>query len=225
MDVHERIAKEYREAFELDGFGREQERSRILKALLAHEDHVSAHELAKELSINGVAPSETFIEQVLEQFVHYGLCAPIRGENGRARYEHVHIGRHHDHIICVSCGRIMEVECPLDDRVERLSKMTGYQAVHTHLQIHGICPTCAEARPTRFTLDQVAAGEKVRVVEMGGGSEMQQRLTSMGLRIGSEIRRQNTNWFGPIIVSIGTTRLAIGRGMAKRVFVEKTDAA
>jgi len=80
------------------------------------------------------------------------------------------------------------------------------------------------ARPARFSLDQVAAGEKVRVVEIGGGRAMRQRLTSMGLSIGSVVRRQNTNRFGPVIVSVGTTRLAIGRGMAERVIVEEPES-
>jgi len=224
LDVHEQIAKKFEEVFAQDGFGRVDDRSRVLEALLRHEDHVSAQELVEDLASGDGAPDPELVEQALEQFVHYGLATPIQAEDGQTRYEHVHIGRHHDHIICVNCGRIVEVQCPLEDRVADLSRRTGFQAVHTHLQIHGICPTCTAARPRRFPLDRVAAGEKVRIVQIGGGGTMAQRLTSMGLRVGSVVRRQNTNWLGPVIVSVGTTRLAIGRGMARRISVEQLDA-
>ncbi len=224
MDVHQQIAREFEQVFAQDGFKRAQDRSRLLETFLRREDHVSVEELTNDLAAAGGPTDVAFVAQALEQFVHYGLATPIRGEDGQTRYEHLHIGRHHDHIICVSCGRIVEVACPLQDRVADLSRSTGFQAVHTHLQIHGICPACVAARPARFSLDQVAAGEKVRVVEIGGGRAMRQRLTSMGLSIGSVVRRQNTNRFGPVIVSVGTTRLAIGRGMAERVIVEEPES-
>jgi Fur family ferric uptake transcriptional regulator len=221
LDIHRQIAMEFEPVFTQDGFGHAADRSKILEVLLGHEDHVSPEELTEELASAGAFLRRDFVEQVLDQFVHYGLAMPIRGENGKTRYEHVHVGRHHDHIICVNCGRIVEVECRLADRVAELSKRTGFHAIHTHLQIHGLCPECSAARPARFPLDQVAGGEVVRIVEVGGGAEMQQRLVSMGLRIGSVVRRQNSNWFGPVIVSVGTTRLALGRGVARRVIVEE----
>ncbi len=221
MDVHDQIARDFEQVFTQDGFGRADERSRLLGTLLRHEGHVTAQALAEELNAEAGPKDVQFVEQVLEQFVHYGLATPIRGEDKRTRYEHVHIGRHHDHVICVNCGRIVEVDCPLEDRVADISRRTGFHAVHTHLQIHGICPACVAARPARFSLDQVAAGERVRVVHIGGGHAMQQRLIGMGLRVGSVVRRQNTMAFGPVIVSAGMARLALGRGMARRVIVEE----
>ena len=220
MDVHEQIAEEFEKVFIQDGLGRSADRSRILATLLWHEDHVDPATLTEELAAEDPPLDLPFVEQVLEQLVHYGLALPVRREDDVTRYEHVHVGRHHDHVICVSCGCIVEVKCPLEDRLALLSKTTGFQAIHTHLQIHGLCPKCVAARPARFPLDQVAGGEKVRVVSVDGGHVMNQRLTSMGLRVGSVVRRQNTHRFGPVIVSLGTTRLAVGRGMARKVVVE-----
>lgn len=225
MDLHEKIAKDFEDVFDLDGFGRASDRSVILEAFLRHEDHVSAKELADELSVTGGPSDHQFVQQVLEQLVHYGLATTIHGEGELVRFDHVHIGRHHDHIICVNCGRIVEVECPLVDRVSKISAETGFEAVHTHLQIHGICPTCVAGRPERFSLDKVATAEKVRVVAIEGGQVMRKRLTSMGLKIGSVVRRQNTNWFGPVIITSGTTRLAIGRGMSRKILVERPDGS
>jgi Fur family ferric uptake transcriptional regulator len=221
MDVHERIAAEFEQVFIQDGFGHIDDRKRILEAFLRHEDHVTAERMAKEFADEGASMEPVFIERVLEQFVRCGLALPILGEDGRTRFEHVHIGRHHDHIICVSCGRITEVQCSLDKLVGDLSRRTGYRALHAHLQIHGLCPSCVAARPARFPLTRAAAGERVRVVEVTGGPGMFHRLGGLGLYVGAIVRRQNAAGDGPLIVSIGPTRLALGQGMADRVIVEQ----
>ncbi len=221
MDPHERIAREFEQVFVQDGFGHVEERLTLLKRFLEHEDHVTAERLAAQFAAERTLSDPQFTERVLEQFVRYGLALQILGEDGRTRFEHVHIGRHHDHIICVNCGRITEVNCSLRSLVAELSERTGYQALHAHLQIHGLCPACAADRPKRFSLAAAAAGERVRVVDIEGGEEMVHRLTGMGLRMGAIARRQNANGFGPVIVSVGPTRLALGRSVAQRVIVEE----
>jgi len=221
MDVHDRIAREFEAGFVQDGFGRVEDRSGILKAFLQHEDHVSADRLAKEFADRGTPIDPAFVERVLEQFVRYGLAIPIMGEDGRTRFEHLHIGRHHHHVICVDCGRIAEVQPSLQRLVDDIGVQTGYQALHAHLQVHGLCPTCAATRTARFPLTRVTAGEKARVVEILGGQAMYHRLLGMGLRVGTVVRRQNTDASGPVILSIGSTRLALGHGMAEKVIVEQ----
>lgn len=221
MDAHEQMAGEFEQVFIQDGFGHVDERLKILEAFLRHEGHVTADRLSKEFATSDRPVDTGFVERVLEQFVRYGLALPILGEDGQTRFEHVHIGRHHNHIICVNCGRITEVAYPVRRLIDELGTQTGYRALHVHLQIHGLCPSCMAARPARFPLSRAAAGERVRVVEITGGLGMFHRLTGMGLRVGAVLRRQNADGVGPIIVSIGPTRLALGRGMAERVIVEE----
>ncbi|GAF83489.1 unnamed protein product, partial [marine sediment metagenome] len=73
VDVHERIAREFEQAFAQDGFDRAEDRSSLLEAFLRHEDHVSAEELTEELVAGGGSVDLPFVAQTLEQFVHYGL--------------------------------------------------------------------------------------------------------------------------------------------------------
>jgi len=61
--------------------------------------------------------------------------------------------------------------------------------------------------------------EKVVVTEIQGGRGLTARLTDMGLTPGVEVEIVSNSGGGPVIVSIGDTRLALGRGMANKIMV------
>ncbi len=59
------------------------------------------------------------------------------------------------------------------------------------------------------------------VIEISGGRGMCSRLEALGIRIGSRIIKKSALLgFGPVIVLVGNTEIAIGHGMAARIFVE-----
>ncbi|MGB2822683.1 MAG: FeoA family protein [Phycisphaerae bacterium] len=70
-------------------------------------------------------------------------------------------------------------------------------------------------------LSRVPVGRKAIVVALAGGGGLQNRLISMGLKTGCEVRviRGGAGTWGPILVALGEARLAIGRGMADRIMV------
>jgi len=68
-------------------------------------------------------------------------------------------------------------------------------------------------------LAMASAGEKLRIVSLAGGRGMHQRLSSMGLSVGSEIEVIRKGVPGPFLVASGDTRLAIGAGIAHKIMV------
>ena len=54
-------------------------------------------------------------------------------------------GQHHDHIVCVRCGRVDEF---MDPRIEALQRTiaseAGYQITDHQLHIYGVCPHCRD---------------------------------------------------------------------------------
>ncbi len=68
-------------------------------------------------------------------------------------------------------------------------------------------------------LAMASAGEKIRIVKFAGGRGMHQRLSSMGLNVGSEIEIIKKGFQGPLLIEAGDTRLAIGAGMAHKIIV------
>ncbi len=85
----------------------------------------------------------------------------------------------------------------------------------------------AEANPTNSNLVEplcnLPAGTKATVVALAGGHGFQNRIVSMGINVGSRIEVLNNagNCNRPTLVACGDTRLAVGRGMAEKVLVER----
>jgi len=72
-------------------------------------------------------------------------------------------------------------------------------------------------------LTEVRAGEVVHVSEVDGGHRVTSRLSDMGLYAGTEIEKLRGNGSGPIIIRIGPSRLALGRGVAEKIIVTRID--
>lgn len=71
-----------------------------------------------------------------------------------------------------------------------------------------------------LNLYQVEKGEKVEVVEIQGGWGIRQRLNQMGIHPGdSMVVKRSGIIGGPVLIQIQGTEVAIGRGMARRIFV------
>ncbi len=68
-------------------------------------------------------------------------------------------------------------------------------------------------------LAMAEVGEKISIQFVAGGRGLQQRLVSMGLNVGSEIEVIGKGAFGPVLITTGDTRLAIGAGMAEKIMV------
>ena len=119
-------------------------RRRLLAQVLAVRGHFDVDDLLGLLRRSGQKVSRATLYRNLPRLVESGLIHKVEMAQGQARYE-VMIGRHHhDHMVCLACGRILEFESPEVERIQvevcRRKKfvMTG----HTH-QIRGYCSACA----------------------------------------------------------------------------------
>ena len=73
----------------------------------------------------------------------------------------------------------------------------------------------------RVNLNDMKPGETGVVVSIEGGWGMTGRVQSMGIRIGKKIKKTGAHfWRGPQTVIVDNFQVAIGHGMASRIFVE-----
>lgn len=75
--------------------------------------------------------------------------------------------------------------------------------------------------PPHLSVADLETGERGVVAALGGGRTVLQRLASMGFTPGASVEViQNYGW-GPLIVTTRGARVALGRGEARRVTVER----
>ncbi len=74
----------------------------------------------------------------------------------------------------------------------------------------------------RIDLTKMKEGERGIVVELSGGCGLLSRLSALGIREGTEIKKVSSQLMrGPVIIQVGNTQIAIGFGMARKIIVEK----
>ena len=70
-------------------------------------------------------------------------------------------------------------------------------------------------------LDALGPGETGRIRQLRGGRGFVSRLATLGFTLGAEVRMVQNFRRGPLIVMIRDTRVALGRGEARRILVSK----
>ncbi len=118
-------------------------RIKILQILESSEvHHVSAEDVYKLLLANGEEIGLATVYRVLTQFEQAGLVSRHNFEGGHSVFE-LSSDTHHDHIVCVKCGRVEEF---VDEDIERHQKQVadklGFELTDHHLNLYGLCPDC-----------------------------------------------------------------------------------
>ncbi len=106
--------------------------------------HVSAEDVYKALLDAGEEVGLATVYRVLTQFEAAGLVIRHNFEGGHAVFE-LERGHHHDHIVCVQCGRVEEFyDQTIEDRQKAIAAAKGYQINDHSLVIYGNCtrPNC-----------------------------------------------------------------------------------
>ncbi|MBN2037068.1 MAG: ferrous iron transport protein A [Chitinispirillaceae bacterium] len=76
------------------------------------------------------------------------------------------------------------------------------------------------------SLVELNAGQTGAIVSIEGGFGMVRRLDALGMHDGTKITKVSGQWMrGPVVVRIGSTDVAIGYGMARRILVSPSTQA
>jgi Fur family ferric uptake transcriptional regulator len=118
-------------------------RVKILQILEQSSDHhLSAEDVYKRLLEMGEDVGVATVYRVLTQFEAAGLVTRHNFEGGYAVFE-LSQGEHHDHLVCVKCGRVVEF---IDEVIEKHQRMIAERAkfkmTDHSLNIYGLCPDC-----------------------------------------------------------------------------------
>ena len=65
--------------------------------------------------------------------------------DGTTRFEATHAAEHHDHLICTSCGTILEFEDPKIEQLQRqVAEHHGFSISSHRLELYGFCANCRD---------------------------------------------------------------------------------
>ena len=119
------------------------QRDTILAVFLSTEKHVSAEELYKLVRKKDSSIGYTTVYRTLKLLSESGLCGETEFGDGVLRFEHKFGHEHHDHLICIKCGKFTEVaDSGLEKIQENMVKRHGFKSLKHKLEVFGICKRC-----------------------------------------------------------------------------------
>ena len=102
------------------------------------EAHMRAEEIYQALREDGEDVGLATVYRVLTQFEDAGLVIRHHFEGGHAVFE-FNEGRHHDHLVCVKSGKVIEFTDPIiEERQKAIAKEHGFKMTDHTLIIYGV---------------------------------------------------------------------------------------
>jgi Fur family transcriptional regulator, ferric uptake regulator len=127
-------------------------RLKILEILEGDDTrHKSAEDIYKTLLNANEDIGLATVYRVLTQFEAAGLVTRHHFENGMAVFE-LDRGEHHDHIVCMDCGRVEEfMDEGIEERQKAIAAQRGYEITDHSMIIYGHCrkPDCRSHKNTK----------------------------------------------------------------------------
>ncbi len=221
--LHEK--EQFEKLFKQEQIDNFEDRIRVLETFLQNEQHVTASELTDLMAENGNPLAPELVQDTLKLLCFYGFAEKHSFNNGTIRYEHHHLGQHHDHMICTKCRKIIEFK---NDQLESLqvhvAATFGFHMLQHKMEIYGICSECRQEQTDRLPLVSAKQGERLKIQEFLGGSGARLRLMAMGLRTGDEIDVITNTNNGQMVIAADFKRLVLGRGLAQKILVKSVKA-
>jgi Fur family ferric uptake transcriptional regulator len=120
-------------------------RLKILEILASSQPrHLSAEDVYRRLLESNGDIGLATVYRVLTQFESAGLVTRHHFEGGTAVFE-LNEGEHHDHIVCMDCGRVEEFsDDSIEERQRQIAARLGFEISDHSLTLHGRCvrPNC-----------------------------------------------------------------------------------
>ena len=130
-------------ALKKEGLRYTQQRQSVWDELCATNDHRDAEEIYLAIRQSGLNVSRATVYRTIDVLVKNKMVRKLELGDGRARYEHKVNATHHDHLICIQCGKIEEfMDEVIESRQDEIVKKFGYKLVRHIHQLFIICSEC-----------------------------------------------------------------------------------
>lgn len=137
---------EFEKFMEEKGLKSTTQRDEIVNTFFKVKGHVSIEELHHTVQKKNPAIGHTTVYRTLKLLTESGLAHERQFGDRQARYEPVTTEEHHDHLICLRCGTILEFENKKIEKLqEDVAKEHGFEVKNHKMELYGYCKKCSKA--------------------------------------------------------------------------------
>ena len=122
------------DALKSEGIKLTPQRQAVFSNIMNSEGHRECSDIHDSISKEGIDVSRATVYRTLDILVNYNLIRKLVIGNEKAKYEKKIGRKHHDHMICIETGDIIEFENDaIEELQEKEAKKHGYEIVkHVH---------------------------------------------------------------------------------------------
>ncbi len=123
-------------------------RQMILELAWSTHEHFTAEDIFRWACKKDLSIARATVYRTLALLVEGGFLAPLDSGRGQLLYEHILGHKHHDHMICLHCGRIVEFRSPEIEKLQdEAAARHSFQILHHSLILEGVCGSCSREHP------------------------------------------------------------------------------
>ena len=123
------------------------QRDHVLDVFLKTERHLTMADLYGTVRKKYPKIGYATVYRAMKVICDAGMAREVDFGDGMARFEHKYGHEHHDHLVCLKCGRFIEaVEPRIEKLQEGLARKHRFTAMSHKLQIFGFCEQCNEKK-------------------------------------------------------------------------------
>jgi Fur family ferric uptake transcriptional regulator len=119
------------------------QRDAILDVFLEAKGHITSEEIYQQVRERHPHIGFTTVYRTMKLLCEAGLAHERKFEDGVTRYEIEH--EHHDHLVCVRCGKIVEFECKMIETAQNeIAGRYGFRVLRHRHELYGHCRSCRQ---------------------------------------------------------------------------------
>lgn len=132
-----------------EGLKATKQREEILNIFLNSSGHKSLAQIYAQVAKTNPKIGYTTVYRTLKLLTRLGLATQRKFADGETRYEPASEGSHHDHLICLDCGKIIEFEDQtLETLQNRIAQRHRFKISHHRMELYGRCEECHRKKKT-----------------------------------------------------------------------------
>ena len=139
----QKLLNRFKEALKKEGLKYTPQRTAVLEEIIKDKGHRESEEIYLALKKSAQHVSRATVYRTMDILVNNGFARKMNLGDGRARYESKVNSPHHDHLVCMDCGLIVEfMDQQIEDLQDKIAIQYNFQLKRHIHQLFGICKKC-----------------------------------------------------------------------------------
>lgn len=146
----ERLRQELKSYMDAQGLRSTGQRRLVIDIFFDTHEHLTIDELLEIARAHDDRISYATVYRTMKMLASGGIAHELHFGDGPTRFELADEDAHHDHLICIECGAIIEFEEPLIEELQlRVALKYGFEVLDHKHEIYGKCPECRRRKDER----------------------------------------------------------------------------